>query len=416
MKNIYIILIVLLTMNCALVSCSDVEPYSTADINDNPRILDPTFIDRVNGELPVIASINRDANFSMNLVVTPADYCTVSWLIDNDEVHIGKSIDKNFKAGNYHLKVIVTTQTGKSTSREGILKVNPLNSDPWSDKIGFERIVGVGRKAYLYGNNLNIINKIIIDNHTINNLNYDNENGVIEYIIPNNLDDGTYRIILVDNSGFEYGGDLIQVFDAPVIYMGSERTNANQEWIMNGINLDKITQMTFAQQTITTFISQSESEISFKCPNLEEGEYTLTGTTKEGMSVQFYCNDTYTTEQSVIISAETELWSGHHYVSWEYEDGNPNKTFNLINKEAFSSIKAGATLYVYCSIATDASYHQVRTTTGWWSDLAGTSAIDLTEDRVIEVQLTQNVLDQIQAEDGFICVGHGYFVDRVAIL
>ena len=73
-------------------------------------------------------------------------------------------------------------------------------------------------------------------------------------------------------------------------------------------------------------------------------------------------------------------------------------------------------LYIHCSIAPEATYHQIRTTTGWWSDLSGTSSIDLTEDTVVEVLLTQTVLDQIQNEDGFLCVGHGYYVDRVTVL
>ena len=416
MKNIYIILLTLLTMNFVLAACSDEEPYSTADINDNPRILDPTFIDRVNGELPVIASISRDADFTMNLVVTPADHCTVSWLIDGEEVHTGKSIEKKFKAGNYHLKVVVTTTMGKTTSREGILKVNPLDSDPWADDLAFERIVAVGRTAYLYGNNLDKVKNIIIDNQTIANFNYSIANDVIEYIIPANLVDGTYRLILVDNGGFEYGGDLVKAFKAPVIYAGSERTNANIEWIMNGINLDKITRMTFAGQSIDTFTSQSESEISFNCPDVEVGEYKLSGTAADGMAVQFYSSDACVTEQNVIVSAATELWAGHHYVSWDFEDGNPNKVFNLISKEVFSTLKAGAMLYIHCSIAPEATYHQIRTTTGWWSDLSGTSSIDLTGDRVVEVLLTQTVLDQIQNEDGFLCVGHGYYVDRVKVL
>ena len=38
MKNIYIILYTLLTMNFVLAASSDAEPYSTADIHDNPRI------------------------------------------------------------------------------------------------------------------------------------------------------------------------------------------------------------------------------------------------------------------------------------------------------------------------------------------------------------------------------------------
>ena len=107
---------------------------------------------------------------------------------------------------------------------------------------------------------------------------------------------------------------------------------------MNGIGLDKIARMTFAGQDVTDFTSQSESEIAFICPDVEVGEYPLTGISTDGNEVQFYSDKICMGEQNVIVSSETMLWSGHHYVSWDFEDGNPNKTFNLISKETFASL------------------------------------------------------------------------------
>ncbi|MCD8194067.1 MAG: hypothetical protein LUD74_05905 [Tannerellaceae bacterium] len=118
----------------------------------------------------------------------------------------------------------------------------------------------------------------------------------------------------------------------------------------------------------------------------------------------------------VIVSSETILFQGHHYVSWDLPDDSPNKTFNLIDQEVFASIKAGATLNIHYSVDPEGDYHQLRTTTVWWEDLPGTSTIDFTEDGVLEILLTREVLDKIQAEDGFLCVGHGYFIDLVTVL
>ena len=416
MKYIYIILIAILTTGFGFTSCNNEEPFSTASPDDNPRILDPIFIDRVDGELAVITTIKRDANFIMNLVVTPAEYCNVSWLVDNEEVHTGTSIDKNLKAGSYHLKVVVSTAAGKSTSREGIIIVNALESDPVATEMEFERLTVPGSKAKLYGNNLGLVKSLVIGDYTITEIVYNEDDGSIEYTVPSALTAGIYRIILVDNGGLEYGGDLVNVFSSPVIYSGSERANPDKEWIMNGIGLDKIATMSFAGHNISSFTHQSEHVIGFVCPGVEVGEYILTGITDDGQQVQFYSNKISKVEQNVVVSAEAILWSGHHYVSWDYEDGNPNKTFNLIDKDSFASLKAGATLYIYCSIAPDATYHQIRTTSGWWNDLSGTSVIDLAKDEVIEVLLTREVLDQINNEDGFLCVGHGYYIDKITVL
>lgn len=417
MKKIYHILLIMLAMSFGLIACTEETPFSTATENDDPRILDPLFPDRVNGELPVVSNISRNANFSMTLTVTPADYTTVTWFIDGEEIQTGKEIDLALKAGTYHLKVTATTSIGKSTYREGLIQVNPLADDPWATEIGFERIITTGAKAQLYGNNLDKVNSIVIGGKTATDIAYteNGENSYIEYTVPEGLADGTYRIILVDNGGNEYGGNKVTVTSDALITAGSERTTANSEWVMTGINLNQIESFTFGGQTVSSFIRQSETEIAFTCPSLEDGEYTLTGRTTSGKEVMFYTTAGNITEQTVVVSSERVLWEGHHYVSWDLPDDNPNKTFNLIGKDVFASIKAGAVLSIYYSVNSADEYHQLRTTTGWWNDLPGTAVIEFQEDGVKQIQLTQEVLDKIQTEDGFLCIGHGYYVDRISV-
>ena len=419
MKKIYHILLIMLAMSSDVIACHEgTSTFTfTATENDDPRILDPLFPDRVNGELPVVSNISRDANFSMTLTVTPADYTTVTWFIDGEEIQTGKEIDLALKAGTYHLKVTATTSIGKSTYREGLIQVNPLADDPWATEIGFERIITTGAKAQLYGNNLDKVNSIVIGGKTATDIAYteNGENSYIEYTVPEGLADGTYRIILVDNGGNEYGGNKVTVTSDALITAGSERTTANSEWVMTGINLNQIESFTFGGQTVSSFIRQSETEIAFTCPSLEDGEYTLTGRTTSGKEVMFYTTAGNITEQTVVVSSERVLWEGHHYVSWDLPDDNPNKTFNLIGKDVFASIKAGAVLSIYYSVNSADEYHQLRTTTGWWNDLPGTAVIEFQEDGVKQVQLTQEVLDKIQTEDGFLCIGHGYYVDRISV-
>ena len=417
MKKIYHILLIMLAMSFGLIACTEETPFSTATENDDPRILDPLFPDRVNGELPVVSNISRDANFSMTLTVTPADYTTVTWFIDGEEIQTGKEIDLALKAGTYHLKVTATTSIGKSTYREGLIQVNPLADDPWATEIGFERIITTGAKAQLYGNNLDKVNSIVIGGKTATDIAYteNGENSYIEYTVPEGLADGTYRIILVDNGGNEYGGNKVTVTSDALITAGSERTTANSEWVMTGINLNQIESFTFGGQSVSSFIRQSETEIAFTCPSLEDGEYTLTGRTTSGKEVMFYTTAGNITEQTVVVSSERVLWEGHNYVSWDLPDDNPNKTFNLRGKDVFASIKAGAVLSIYYSVNSADEYHQLRTTTGWWNDLPGTAVIEFQEDGVKQIQLTQEVLDKIQTEDGFLCIGHGYYVDRISV-
>lgn len=418
MKKIYFILLALLAIGFTFTACSEEDPFSTATADDEPRILDPIFPDRVNGEMPVIANITRDANLTMKLTVTPADHTTISWQIDGHEIQNGTTLDIGLKAGTYGFKVVVSTNAGKSTYREGTVQVNPLTDDPWATEIGFERTIVPDTKARLYGDNLDKVKSIILEGKTITDITYiESEDGdYIEYAVPADLSEGEHRVIFVDAGGNEYGGNTVNATRASLVFSGADRTNANREWVMTGINLDQIASLTIAGQVITEFTKQTATEIAIICPELQDGEYNLTGKTKSGASIQFYSDKGIITEQSVTVSSETVLWQGHHYVSWDLPDGSPNKMFNLIGKDVFASIKAGATMSVHYSAAAGDAYHQLRTTSGWWDDLPGTSVIEFSGDGVKEVQLTQEVLNKIQAEDGFLCIGHGYYVDMITIL
>ena len=178
---------------------------------------------------------------------------------------------------------------------------------------------------------------------------------------------------------------------------------------MTGVNLDKIASITLGDKTVTEFTSQAPDKIVMNCPDLELGEYTLCGKASDGSAVLFHTGDGNVEEIKAIVSMEIPLWSGHFLVdNWKIN-------FTGVKKEQFADIKAGSVLRVYYSLNTDAEYHQIRTTTTWWNDLPGTAQTDLTADGVFTVTLTQEALDMIQTEDGFICVGHGYYVDMVTV-
>ena len=323
----------------AFAACTEKETFSTASGDDYPRIIDPVFPDWTDGVKPVVANISRDADFSMTLTVTPADYCTVRWYLDGEIVGEGKEIELGLMAGTYDFKVEVSTEAGYSTSREGLVQVNPLDGDPWADKISFERITAPGAAAVLYGNNLEKVSRIVIGSHTVTEPTL--IEGGLSYTVPADLEDGTYRIILVDTEGNEFGGDLLTVSSDVLITSGAGRTGAGKEWVMTGINMNKIASLTIGNQKVTEFTSRTPTEIVLTCPELEVGEYILTGTASDGSAVMFYSESGNTTETTVILSSSTVLWTGHHYVSWDLPDDNPNKKFDLIKKDVFATIKAG---------------------------------------------------------------------------
>ena len=399
MKKIYIALFALLAVGSTFTACTEEEPFATVTENDDPHILAPVFPDRTNGQLATFANISRDANLSIALTVTPKDYTTVTWFID----------------GTYNLKIEVETVKGKKTSREGLVVVNPLADDPQSKEVAFERIVSPGKTARLYGSNLQNVTAILLGGNTITDPTYveSADENYLEYIVPTGVSEGDYRIVLQDADGNQYGADMVKVTNASLVISGANRATANVDWTISGINLENIASLTIGGQTVSQFSNQSSTEVTLTCPDLSDGSYTLTGKTRSGEAVQFLNDNITTTEQTVTVSTEITLWSGHHYVSWDKPDGDPNKTFGLIPMDVFAGITAGSTLKVVYSIEPTAEYHKMQLATGYWTGLAG--EMEFTENGEYTLILTQDMLNKIQAEAGFLCVGHGYYVDLVTV-
>ncbi len=417
MNFIYKTILILLPVSVMLASCSSDEPFSVAGPDDEPHILAPTFPDRNNGQLPVVSNISRDANFAMELTVTPADYVDVAWYIDGEQAATGRSIDMPLPAGTYEMKVVVTTTQGKSTSREGIISVNPLDSDPWASEVSFERIVAPGQMAALYGRNLSSVKSITIGDSAHIPVVYSTEDGndVLSYTVPENAGSGTFRLELIDADGMSYGANKVTVSSSALITSGADRITSGATTTFTGINLDRVASIEIGGSKISEFTEKTPTAISFSAPALEDGEYPMSGVMNDGAEVQFYKNSLIETVTTVVMSSQQTLWSGHHYVSWDLPDDSPNKTFNLIGMDVFAGITPGAVMSIRYSIEPTAEYHQLRTTTVWWNDLPGTGTVEFSSDGVVEITLTKEALDMIQEQAGFLCVGHGYYVDLVTL-
>ena len=139
----------------------------------------------------------------------------------------------------------------------------------------------------------------------------------------------------------------------------------------------------------------------------------MTGTTDSGAAVQFGAADgALYPETTILMTTETILWEGHFaIVNWG--EANFEGARYLLN-----DARVGSILRIYYSLDTSADYHQIRVVTGGWTRLLGeTDADDLkpTEDGVIEMEMTQERIDLINNDYGFMCVGHGYFVDKITL-
>lgn len=196
-------------------------------------------------------------------------------------------------------------------------------------------------------------------------------------------------------------------------------TNASELWVAPGAettihnckNLGTVTKVMVGGKEVAFEILEEGTAMKLTAPaDLENGDYAIT--LVDGDGVEFPGGTIKVTSEPK-PSMENTLWEGHHYVSWDLGDGDPNKSFNKITKDQVAKWKEGQTLRVYCSMKDDDAYHQIKLATAWWTDL--TSPYEFGEGNVVKFELTQDTLDKMAAEDGFICVGHGYYVDKVTI-
>lgn len=196
-------------------------------------------------------------------------------------------------------------------------------------------------------------------------------------------------------------------------------TNASELWVAPGAettihnckNLGTVTKVMVGGKEVAFKILEEGTAMKLTAPaDLENGDYAIT--LVDGDGVEFPGGTIKVTSEPK-PSMENTLWEGHHYVSWDLGDGDPNKSFNKITKDQVAKWKEGQTLRVYCSMKDDDKYHQIKLATDWWTDL--TSPYEFGEGNVMKFELTQDALDKMAAEDGFICVGHGYYVDKVTI-
>ncbi len=173
---------------------------------------------------------------------------------------------------------------------------------------------------------------------------------------------------------------------------------------IEGSNIDEVKQM-FVGNTEITGLTVADGKVSFTVPQMAEGEYNVTVITASGE--KFGCGKVTVSNEPFPEPTEQVLWEGPAVPDWN--------TVALVS-EQLQGIKVGQILRVYYSIVAS-DYHALRITTEDWS-YDYQPQIDVTEDGVIELPVTQELYDHVTAADnpkGFLITGHGFSADKVTV-
>ena len=119
-----------------------------------------------------------------------------------------------------------------------------------------------------------------------------------------------------------------------------------------------------------------------------------------------------------VMAAETLLWEGSWYVSWEYaEDDAANaehREWKHLGQENFASYAEGSTVCFYLEQVEGATYAQYKLDDWSWNLLPGQAQTDFSASTVAKLPMNAEVKAAI-AEGGFAIHGHGFNVVKVTL-
>lgn len=407
MKKLYMILMTIVISSVGFLSCTQKEePFFTATEDDAPRILNTDIPDWTDGQPSTLLTISRDQNFEFEVVVTPADYTTVEWFLDDVKVAEAKTINQPVLAGTWTVKIVATTTKGLSTYRVAKLVVNPLDGDPVAGDAILERLVAPGATAVLGGQNMDKVTKVVIGGVECDAVYAD---GAVTYTLPADMAAGTYQLTLKDADGFEYGAGYTTVSAASVVSAAAFSGKPGAELVLTGLNLDKV-QSLMIGETACTIVSKAAGALTFKLPEVAAGQYELTGLDASGAPVNFINGSQMQDKATVNVTSEEVLWEGSHYVDW----GSP---FNALQTSIKEHLAPGRILRAYVN-----GNGQGAATTAWWNNFttcqdgeANRGDIMINGEMVLEYTLHADGIAKLNAEDGLLFVGSGYTITKVTI-
>ena len=119
-----------------------------------------------------------------------------------------------------------------------------------------------------------------------------------------------------------------------------------------------------------------------------------------------------------VMAAETILWEGSWYVSWEYaEDDAANaehREWKQLGQEDFASYAEGTTVCFYMEQAEGAAYAKYKIDNWSWGLLPGQEETEFSVSTVAKLPMNAEVKAAI-AEGGFAIHGHGFNVVKVTL-
>ena len=360
MKTKNILLLISLAAATIFTGCQPEAPFDNQSPDDAPLILTP-YNESGTGTF-TYDLLNPDTPLYDSVTVTPSKYTTINWYLDQELVYTGVKIDMCFPAGKYALTIEAVTDAGLRTERTGTVTVHPYDYDPYSAAPAAGRHLAPGVETTIEGQNLSKAKAVIISSdifglEVVHNITPTyQEDGFLKFILPE-TEDGAYFLRLQDADGKLYGADNIDVHNGAVALAGFAEMPAGNEWVITGVNLQKVAKVKVADIEITD-LQVTDNSVTLTAPAVEVGEYTLAMYNEDGSAVLFITNEGAVEQVKTIVPSETTIWTGPVTIDW-------NADLVKVDAGVMAAVPVGATIFVYFEVPA-AEYHAMRVTTPWW--------------------------------------------------
>ena len=115
-----------------------------------------------------------------------------------------------------------------------------------------------------------------------------------------------------------------------------------------------------------------------------------------------------------VMAAETVLWEGSWYVSWDEPEGSEHREWKHLGQADFASYAEGTTVCFYLEQTADATYAKYELHNWSWALLPGQTPTDFSGATVAKLPISAEVKAAI-AEGGFAIHGHGFNVVKATL-
>lgn len=175
------------------------------------------------------------------------------------------------------------------------------------------------------------------------------------------------------------------------------------------VNLSEVKSVRIGSTTVSAAKVEG-GNLKFTVPAMADGEYQLAVT--DGKGTEYGCNRFTVSKDPCPYSDEDTVWEGSFNVTW-------STPFNELQSSMINNIAVGTIVRAYVAPVGDRG--QGSMTSAWWNNILtglgdpNRGDIEITKAMVLEYTITQEAIDLIKAQDGFLIVGDGYTITKVTV-